>query len=479
MSFYGRRDLEQRLEDLTGKHVSSFVTCRGRRRIGKSTLIEHFARKIGARFIKIEGLKPCSGLRNEDELRTFAEQLSEQTESELATPANWLFAFKRLDREIENDVRTVVLLDEVSWLGQYDKTFSGTLKIAWDNMFKKHDRLIFVVCGSVSTWIRDNIIDNKAFYGRRSLDLIVKELPLSECVRFWGDAATRIPTREIFDILAVTGGVPKYLEEINPALSAAENLRRMCFHPKSPLRVDFDEMFTDVITKQPSFTAKVLRALVDGPCSLTEIADKLGVVKSGNITDSLVQLVESGLLSVDGGKNPVTGTSVREQRYRIKDNYARFYLKYIEPVKDAIDSGAFVFSGLNALKGWPSVMGLAFESMVVNHVRDLLVPLHLENALVTSAAPYVKKGSSKTGVAGCQIDLLIQTAESFCLVEIKRKARIGLEIIEEMKRKVAAFPSVRGKAVRTALVYDGDLDPVVPAQGYFDAVVSFDGLLGL
>ena len=479
MGFYGRRDLEQRLEDLTGKRVSSFVTCRGRRRIGKSTLIEHFARKIGAQFIKVEGLKPRSGLGNEDELRAFAEQLAGQTDAEPTTPANWLFAFKRLDREINDDERTVVLLDEVSWLGHYDKTFAGTLKIAWDNMFKKHDRLIFVVCGSVSTWIRDTIIDNRAFYGRRSLDLIVKELPLSECVRFWGDAAARIPKREIFDVLAVTGGVPKYLEEINPALSAAENLRRMCFHPKSPLREDFDEMFTDVITKQPSFTAKVLRTLVDGPCSLTEIADKLGVVKSGNITDSLVQLTESGLLSVDVGKNPVTGASIREQRYRINDNYARFYLKCIEPVKDTIDSGAFVFSDLNALKGWQPIMGLAFENMVVNHVRDLLVPLHLENALVTSASPYVKKGSRKTGVLGCQIDLLIQTAESFCLVEIKRRTRIGLEIIEEMKKKVDAFPAVKGKAVRTALVYDGDLDPVVPAQGYFDAIVSFDRLLGI
>jgi len=50
--------LEEQLENLCGKRVSSFVTCRGRRRIGKSTLIEHFARRIQARFIKIEGVKP-------------------------------------------------------------------------------------------------------------------------------------------------------------------------------------------------------------------------------------------------------------------------------------------------------------------------------------------------------------------------------------------------------------------------------------
>ena len=133
-------------------------------------------------------------------------------------------------------------------MGCFDDTFSAMLKIAWDNYLKKCDRLIFVVCGSVSTWIRDNIIGNKAFYGRRSLDIVVPELPLAECVKFWGDKASHLAEREILDVLAVTGGVPRYLEELNPSLSCEENLRRMCFVPNAPLRVDFDDMFTDVIT---------------------------------------------------------------------------------------------------------------------------------------------------------------------------------------------------------------------------------------
>jgi len=167
---FGRSELERQLEDLCGKRVSSFVTRRGRRRIGKSTLIEHFATRIQARFIKIEGVKPKPSSDNETELEAFARQLALQTDAEDACPTNWLTAFRRLDRELDGR-RTVVLLDEVSWLGHYEATFSDMLKIAWDNMFKKHDRLILVVCGSVSTWIRDNIIDNRAFYGRRSVDL--------------------------------------------------------------------------------------------------------------------------------------------------------------------------------------------------------------------------------------------------------------------------------------------------------------------
>ena len=79
MHFFGREDLLQRLQDLWGKKVSSLVTCRGRRRIGKSTLIEQFAKQSKARFIKIEGLKPESRTTKEDELDAFASQLSSQT----------------------------------------------------------------------------------------------------------------------------------------------------------------------------------------------------------------------------------------------------------------------------------------------------------------------------------------------------------------------------------------------------------------
>lgn len=479
MKYFGREDLEDQLEGLCGKRTSSLVTCRGRRRIGKSTLVEHFANRIKARFIKIEGVKPRKGLKNEDELAAFAQQLSAQTGAESTPPENWLNAFSRLAREVEDSQWTVILLDEVSWMGHYDITFAGYLKIAWDNMFHPHDKLILVVCGSVSTWIKDEILDSGAFYGRRSLDMVVKELPVSECVKFWGAAASRIKTSEIFDVLAVTGGVPKYLEEVDPSLSARENLRRMCFLPKSPLREDFDEMFVDVITRQPKSAAKVLRTLVDGAKTVTEIAEALGVVKSGNITDSLEQLYESGMVAEDVGKNPVTGVTAREKRYRLKDNYVRFYLKYIEPVKDLIDSGSFAFSGLDALAGWDSVTGLAFENLVGNHLRDLIKPLHLDHTLILSAAPFVKRGSRKSGNKGCQVDLLVQTEGSVCLVEIKRQKEIGVEVIDEMKTKVGAFPSVPGKSIRTALVYDGEISPRVEAIGYFDAVVPFRRLMKL
>ena len=478
MDFFGRDDEIRDLMALWNKRGGSLVTCRGRRRIGKSTLIAEFARRSRARFIKIEGLRPKPGYSNETELKTFTRELCAQTRAEDSIPENWLKAFIRLDREIIDKERTVVLLDEVSWLGHYDETFADLVKIAWDDHWSKHDRLIVVVCGSVSSWIREHFVDNGAFFGRRSIDLIVKELPLKECVKFWGRAADRIDAREIIDVLSVTGGVPRYLKEIDPGASASANLAQIAFRPNSILHVDFDEMFSDVVTKLPTLSGKIVRALVTRPLSVTETAVAVGAGKGGKIGEALDQLEEAGLVASDVGKNPETGADARETKYRLKDNYARFYLRYIEPKKSIVDAGAYCFVSLEALDGWDAIMGLQFENLVLNHYPELLGPLHIGNSLIESAAPYSRRRNGD-GADGLQIDLLIQTRHSNFVVEIKRKREIGREVVEEVMRKLEKLSTPRGKSARTALVYDGILAPAIETDGYFDVLIPFRNLLGL
>ena len=478
--FFGREQELNQLGSLWRKSVASLVTCRGRRRIGKSVLIEEFSRRTKARFIKIEGKRPQKGWSNETELEAFAEQLAVQTGAETTPPSNWLNAFIRLSDKITDAEKTVVLLDEISWLGHFDDTFAATLKIAWDNYFKKHDKLILVVCGSVSGWMRDNIIDNGAFLGRRSLDVVLKELPPAECAKFWGNAVRRVDSREIIDVLSVTGGVPRYLEEIDPSRSASENIKRLCYLPNSILRVDFDDMFNDVITRKQKYVARVLRTFVDGPKSVSEVAFAMGVEKCGDITDAVQVLLEAGFVAEECAVNPETGTDLRERRFRLKDNYSRFYLKYIERNKRVIDADAFSFASLEELEGIDSVMGLAFENLVVNNYRELIPYLHMDGALVTSAGPYRRAGTKgRRGVSGCQIDLLIQTRRALCFVEVKRKREIGREVIDEVDRKVRSIKRPDGVSARTALVYDGHLSPVAAADGYFDAIIHFPVLLGL
>lgn len=477
--FFGREDLIEQLEALAKKRVSSLVTCRGRRRVGKSTLVEEFSKRIGAKFIKIEGKRPNGHMTNADELASFAKQLSDFTDAESTPPATWPDAFKRLNSQIKDDVHTVVLLDEISWLAYYVNDFAEDLKIAWDNLFKKHDKLIFILCGSVSSWIKDNIIDSGAYMGRRSLDMVVPELPLAECVKFWGPAAERLDTREIIDVLSVTGGVPRYLEEIDPSESAEQNIRRLFFKPKSVLRLDFDDMFRDVITEEINFTGQVLKTMIDGSKSGAEIAEELCITRGGRVAGALKRLEESGFIAQDNGTNPETGEKPREKKYRLRDNYTRFYLKYVEPVKDIIDAGSFDFISLDQFENMDTVLGLAFENLVINNYRELIKPLHLDGVLITSAAPYRRRTTKgKNGRKGVQVDFLIQTRRNICIVEIKRKGIIDRDIIKEVDDRVKAIKRPDGVSIRAALVYEGKLSPVVVADGYFDAIIPFRKLLG-
>ena len=478
--FVGREKELESLRLLLEKRTSSLVACRGRRRIGKSTLIEEFARRNHCRLVSIDGLLPREGMTNQVQLDNFIEKLAAQTGSDGAKASSWFEAFARLDRALVWDDWTVVLLDEVSWMGRYDPDFPARLKSAWDTMLKRHDRLILVVCGSVSAWIRKNILENTGFAGRFSRDIVVRELPLSQCRAFWGEAAARVAPSEIVDVLSVTGGVPRYLEEVNPGMSANENIKRMCFSRDGVLFKDFKAIFSQVFGEDAALKQKVLLTLVDGPRTCIEVAESLDVSRGGSLSETLEVLADAGFVTKDAGYNPETGRKARTVTYRLSDNYTRFYLKYVLPHETEILSETYLFDTLDMLPGWDSVLGLQFENLVVNNFRELVRPLHLEGVPVLSAVPYAKRPSKSRrarGEKGLQIDLLVQTRKSLYVVEVKRRRNIGESVEAEVAGKVAKLRHPHGMSIRTALVYEGELAPVVRGNGYFDAIVPVAGLL--
>ena len=180
-------------------------------------------------------------------------------------------------------------------------------------------------------------------------------------------------------------------------------------------------------------------------------------------------------MSAARGLNPETRAPARETRYRLCDNYARFYLHYVEPHRERIEAGSFRPASLETLPGWDAVMGLQFENLVLNNVPTLLDALRLARANVLSAAPYRKRPDGNG--PGVQIDLLVQTRRALYVVEIKRKREIGREIVDEVDRKLARIPRPDGVSLRPVLVYDGALAPSVLADGFFDAVLPASSLL--
>lgn len=473
--FVGREDDLVQLTGLWDKRVSSLVTCRGRRRVGKSTLIEEFAKRTAENFIAVEGLAPRKGMNDRKQRRNFCARIAEQTGIAMRDAASWPLAFDMLNEALPDKGRTVVLLDEISWMGGYDRDFPAYLKTAWDKKLKNHPNLVLVLCGSVSSWIADNILNSTGFVGRNSLDVEVRELPLREAIQVIGPTADRMSSTEKFDILSVVGGVPRYLEEIRPSLTVDENVRRMCFLKQGLLFREFDETFNAVFGPEAINRRSVLETLSGGSMTASAIAQKLGVAVNGHLTRTLKELEYAGFVARESNLNAETGKPARIDRYRICDNYTRFYLHFIEPNRKAISGGLFRFASMEQLKGWESQLGYQFENLIVNHVGDLFVHLGVDRSLVLSAAPYAQRGTKRG--EGCQIDLLVQTRRTAFIVEIKRRREIGPEVMEEVMEKVRRLKVSKGVSVRTALVYDGRLSPRIEAEHGFDVIIPADRLL--
>lgn len=474
--FIGRETDLADLMALWQKRTSSLAVVSGRRRIGKSTLVKRFAETSKCRFVEIAGLAPDKEMSNRKQLDHFCERLALQTGVPEVRVDGWSKAFDLLSAAIRGTARTVVFLDEISWMGHYDPSFAAFLKDAWDLHFSRRTNLVLVLAGSVSAWIQSNILNSKAFVGRISREIPLTELSLAECRRFWGTAADRLSDMEILDMLSVTGGIPKYLEEMNPSLSVEENVRLLCFSPGGYLFRDFDAIFSDVFESEVSAKLKIVEALADGPASLSELAEIAGLELNGHVSADLKELCAAGFVASSEGLNPSTGKPARETRYRLRDNYIRFYLKFIRPKKAAIRSGLYKFKSMENLAGWNTVIGLQFENLILNNLSALAPRLGLGASIVTSAAPYYRKGRRRG--EGVQIDLLVQTAKSVCAVEIKRVKRIDESVEREVCEKLNRLKLPRDMSKRAALVYEGKLAQSVVDNGFFDFIIPVSELLG-
>ncbi len=142
-----------------------------------------------------------------------------------------------------------MLLDEINWLGSRDTIFLAKLKSTWDLYFARNNKLMLILSGSLTGWIDRNILHNTGFVGRVHLDLTLDELPLRHCEPFLAKGQAYISSYEKLKIVSVTGGLPSYLERIDPSLGADINIQRLCFEKGGFLFGEFEVLFNDLFQK--------------------------------------------------------------------------------------------------------------------------------------------------------------------------------------------------------------------------------------
>ena len=473
-AFIGRKKELKVLHQLIKKKSASLIVVRGRRRIGKSRLIEEFAKNYI--FYSFSGVPPTSASTAESQRNEFAYQLGQVIGVPGIKGDNWNTLFLLLSRHTQKG-RVIILFDEISWMGSKDPDFPGQLKNAWDLHFKKNDQLMLVLCGSASSWIEENILSHTGFVGRISSTLTLEELPLADCCHFWADVNNNVSSYEKLKILSVTGGVPKYLEEINPALSAEDNIKTLCFTKSGFLFNEFEHMFSNLFLRHSDLYRKILEILASGAKEIGEISKLLGIEQTGRLTQYLKELEISGFTKRDYTWHFATGQDSKLSKYRLSDNYVRFYLKYIRKYKTKIQRDNFNLKSLASLSEWHTILGLQFENLVLNNRQFIHHVLGIQPEDIISENPFFQRKT--VNMPGCQIDYLIQTRfQCLYICEIKfSKNIIGQSIIEEIQQKLDRIKRPRGFSYKPVLIHINGVSEELKENQYFAGIIDFSQLL--
>jgi len=471
--FVGREYELKQLQKSWKQKKAQLIVCTGRRRIGKSKLISEFS-KTANNFIEISGLAPAPKITNDRQLANFAEILGLQTRTPAMKLNNWNEAFWALDDRISRlKGTTVVLLDEISWMASRDPDFAGKLKIAWDMKFSRQKNIVLVLCGSVSSWINANILQNTDFVGRITLALDVTELPVGVLGGFWKNHLKNTGTAEILKFISVTGGVPRYLEELDPASSAEDNIHRLCFTKGSLLLLEFEKIFNEIFDQRANTYRQIVKNLACGKKSFAQVCRAIKKPRSGIILSYLEDLRKSGFIERDFNHKP-DGKTSKTSYYRIKDNYLRFYLRYIEPVLPKIESGIYRQKSLELLPEWDVIMGLQFENIVLNNLKLVIESIGLDPNTIISASPHFQARTTKNK-GSCQLDLLINTKNGvYYLCEFKNRKNIGTEVIRDVAKKAAVFKRPKFTSIKPVLIYCGNLSENVLQKDYFAHVINVE-----
>lgn len=325
-------DREQEMATLQSEYDrdgSALVVLYGRRRVGKTTLISEFIKNKKALFF-------LASEESESQNRlAFQEKAADFLNSDLLKNVE-VKSWDVLFRAIINthfDSKPVIVLDEFQYLGKSNPAFPSVFQRIWEEILK--DRQVMVIlCGSLISMMQSQTLAyDSPLYGRRTAQIRLKQIPFAYYHQFFPDKSRK----ELIEMYAVTGGVPKYIElfsQSNDIYSAIET----CVLNRSGYLYDEPHFLLQQEVSEVGSYFSIIKAIAAGNTKLSAIAGVLEV-KSTSLTKYLKTLIDLDILEREV---PVTEDSPEKSKkglYKIKDNYLRFWFAFVYPNMSFIESG--------------------------------------------------------------------------------------------------------------------------------------------
>ena len=397
MNIIGRSKEIDFLNQCVNSKRPEFVVVYGRRRVGKTFLIKEYFNNAFSFY--------ATGMLNgktKNQLHAFGEALKTYGDKEKSTPTDWFEAFRRLrflldsEKVIRDPVgkKRIVFLDEVPWMDTARSDFKPALDYFWNSWASTQSDLLFIICGSATSWIINNILfDKGGFYNRITRQLPLNPFELKECEDFFKNNGIVMSHKQVIDSYLVFGGIPYYLNLFDKRLSLVQNIDNLIFNPQGQLHYEYDHLF-ESLYKKPKNHIKIISVLAEKKSGMlrTEIAEKSKVPNGEGLTKALNELEQCGFIrkytNYTKEKNGVF--------YQLIDCFILFSHNFLN--KQTIDSWQNFYKS-PAYYAW---RGNAFEILCLNHIPQIKSALGIGGV---STVEY--SWSSKQKKNGAQIDLLI------------------------------------------------------------------------
>lgn len=464
--FIGRREELACLGRLFKKGPSQMVVLYGRRRVGKSTLLEHFC--SGRYHIYFTGRK---GEREEEIRDRFLQQLSNTLKNPLIAKIrthNWTEIFELLE---SSDKKIVLVLDEFQWMCSRRSSIISALQEQWDKSWKKSGKIYLVLCGSIISFMEKNVLSEKSpLYGRRTASFELEPLPPKEAKLFF----PKLAPAELCQIMMTLGGIPSYLELIDPKESFMQNINRLALVKDGYFINEIEFILREQLK---SFTrySLLLESISQKPMSREEIARAMGIKNSGALNLYLKNLQSLHLIRV---LTPITKpVTAKTQKYIIWDEFLRFYFSFIYSSLEQIQLNRddWLFDKIVAPR-WDSYCGYSFEVFCRKNIKAIISRLGVTDVFKRSGT-YWRRGTASA--EGVDIDIVIErTDRTTHLIECKwSSGEIGTSIIEEAVLKKKLYPNPLNHTLKTGLITTHGVTEEVKRSGALDDIITLKDLL--
>ncbi len=468
-NFIGRAQQWQRLEKIGEEEESAIVILYGRRRIGKTELLEQVYRTRN--IIKFEGIESKS---EQEQRYAVMVQLAEYTEEPLLAeikPTNWTTVFKHIARYITKGKWTLYF-EEVQWLADYKSNFIAELKYVWDNEFRYNNQLIVILCGSSPSFMINYVVQSKALYNRSQHEIQLNELNLIDTRAM----LAKNSIREVLDAYLTVGGIPEYLKRLNKGSSIFINLCNNSFTPNAYFATEYKRIFASSMAENKHYSSIIELLGKRKFATRPEIAKNLQIQQGGSLTNLLNDLEVCGFIQKYSPYNLNEQTKLA--RFCINDAYLNFYYKFIKPIQSRIDNGSFEKNPVSALKttSYQKWLGFAFERFCRKY-HTVIASILGFSGIDYNVGPFYNKNTNALD-PNFQIDLIFDRADGvYTICEIKYlQTKLGTHVIEEMERKIELLSNPKNKTIHRVIISKEGIDDALTRRHYFDNIITIEQL---